>query len=63
MSKSEFKSGLRAIVLERLAQRSALKLMAEEGFLKNNLKASQSATEALRDALELPECPPVCNDI
>ena len=59
----DFKKGLRALILERLSQRSALKIEAEKEFLKVNLEASQAAVEALRRQMDLPPCPPVCKDL
>ena len=58
----DFKKGLRALVLERLSERSALKIEAERQFIQINIDASKAAVEALRKQMDLPPCPPDCDN-
>ena len=63
MMSPDMKEAWQLLLLERAAQRSAIKVAAEGRAIQLNLDATAAAVEALRKGFHLPPCPPVCKDV
>ena len=63
MMRPDMKEAYQLLILERFAQRSAIKVAAEGRAVQLNLDATEAAVEALRKGFHLPPCPPVCKDV